>query len=69
LDTTTRLSDLSVFFHDTTAWGWPDAPQRPLPGARDLPKRPQRIPRYIPCDRFEVDEEKIRKLERGLGDV
>ena len=48
----TRLSDLSVFFHDTTAWGWPDAPQRPLLGARDLPKRPKRIPRYIPADQL-----------------
>ena len=34
-----RLSNLSVFFHDTTAWGWADAPLRPLIGARDLPKR------------------------------
>jgi anti-anti-sigma factor len=65
----TRLSDLSVFFRDTTAWGWPDAPQRPLLGAHGRPERPERIPRYIPCDRFEVDEEEIRKLERGLGDV
>jgi hypothetical protein len=48
----TRLSDLSVFFHDTTAWGWPDAPQRPLLGARDLLKRPKRIPRYIPADQL-----------------
>jgi integrase len=46
----TRISDLSVFFHDTTAWGWPEAPRRPLLGARDLPKRPKRIPRFIPAD-------------------
>jgi hypothetical protein len=44
----TRLSSLSVFFRDTTAWGWEGAPRRPLLGARDLPKRPRRIPATSP---------------------
>jgi integrase len=48
----TLLSDLSVFFHDTTALGWPHASRRPLLGARDLPKRPKRIPRFIPADQL-----------------
>src|SRR5262249_11052363 len=48
----TRISDLSVFFHDTTAWDWPEAPRRPLLGARDLPERPKRIPRFIPADQL-----------------
>src|SRR5229473_1114675 len=48
----TRLSSLSVFFQDTTAWGWEEAPLRPLLGARDLPKRPKRIPLYIPADQL-----------------
>ncbi|MFA5924544.1 MAG: tyrosine-type recombinase/integrase [Methylococcaceae bacterium] len=46
----TRLSSLSVMFHDTTAWEWPEAPARPLIGSRDLPKRPNRIPRFIPAE-------------------
>jgi integrase len=57
-----RLSDLSVFFHDTTAWGWPDAPRRPLLGARDLPKRPNRIPRYIPADQLDRLMAAVRTL-------
>jgi integrase len=44
------LSDLSVFFQDTTAWGWEGAALRPLLGPRDLPKRPRLMPRFIPCD-------------------
>jgi integrase len=58
----TLLSDLSVFFHDTTAWGWPDSPRRPLLGARDLPKRPKRIPRYIPADQLDRLMEAVRTL-------
>jgi site-specific recombinase XerD len=49
----TRLSSLSVMFHDATAWGWPEAPPRPLIGARDLPKRPNRIPRFIPAEELD----------------
>src|SRR5262249_24426745 len=45
-------SDLSVFFHDTTAWGWPDAPLRPLWGALDPPNRPKRVPRCSPTDQL-----------------
>jgi len=48
-----RLSTLSVFFQDTAAWGWDDAPTYTLIGARDLPKRVARLPRYIPADELE----------------
>jgi integrase len=57
-----RLSSLSVFFHDTTAWGWEEAPRRPLIGARDLPKRPQRVPRYIPADQLDCLMGAVRRL-------
>lgn len=53
LATTTKrdcLSGLAVFFRDTAAWGWGDVPGRPLLGAGDLPRLPQRVPRYIPAD-------------------
>ncbi len=43
-----QLSRLSVFLGDIATWGWEDAPPRPLLLKGDLPKRPQRIPRYIP---------------------
>ncbi|GGR09375.1 tyrosine-type recombinase/integrase [Deinococcus ruber] len=48
-----RLSDLSVFLQDVSAWGWEGAPRRPLLGPRDLPKRPRSIPRYIPDDQLQ----------------
>jgi integrase len=59
----TRLSSLSVMFHDTTAWGWLDGPSRPLIGARDLPKRPNRIPRFIPAQELDRLMPVIRALE------
>ncbi len=58
----TRLSSLSVFFRDTVAWGWEEAPTRPLLGARDLPKRPKRIPRYIPADQLNQLVHAVRQL-------
>lgn len=42
------LSCLSVFFQETARWQWEDGPQRPLLQHGDLPKVPQRVPRYIP---------------------
>jgi len=59
----TRLSSLSVMFHDATAWGWPEAPPRPLIGARDLPKRPNRIPRFIPAEELDRLMAAVRTLE------
>jgi integrase len=59
----TRLSSLSVMFHDATAWGWPEAPPRPLIGARDLPKRPNRVPRFIPVEELDRLMAAIRTLE------
>jgi integrase len=59
----TRLSSLSVMFHDATAWGWPEAPSRPLIGNRDLPKRPSRVPRFIPTEELERLMTAIRSLE------
>lgn len=59
----TRLSSLSVMFHDATAWGWPEAPNRPLIGARDLPKRPNRVPRFIPAEELDRLMAAIRTLE------
>ena len=51
-----QLAALSVFFRDTAAWGWAGVPGRPLLGIGDLPKIPQRVPRYIP------DEELARLM-------
>ncbi|MGI9060493.1 MAG: tyrosine-type recombinase/integrase [Ktedonobacteraceae bacterium] len=45
-----NLSALSAFFRDVTNWEWDDVPLRPLLAAGDLPKMPERVPRYIPED-------------------
>lgn len=45
-----RISGLAMFFRDTAAWEWEDVPGRPLLGAGDAPRRPVRIPRFIPAD-------------------
>lgn len=58
-----RLSCLSVFFRETAAWGWEDVPGRPLLGPGDLPKMPERVPRYIPADELTRLMEAIRALE------
>lgn len=56
------LSDLSIFFQDTTSWGWENAPTRPLIGARDLPKRPKFIPRFIPQDQLHRVMQEVKEL-------
>lgn len=58
-----RLSALSVFFRDTAEWGWEEVPGRPLLSARDLPRRAQRVPRYIPEEELSRLMEAIRSLE------
>lgn len=64
--TTTKygmLSSLSQFFHDMAAWGWEDVPILPLLHQGDLPKLPQRIPRYIPEDQLDRLMPAIRALD------
>lgn len=58
-----RLANLSHCFRDLAAWEWEETPGRPLLGAGDLPKIPQRIPRYIP----EEDLSRLMTAIRGLG--
>lgn len=57
-----RLSALSVFFRDAAAWSWPDAPGRPLIGPGDLPKRPMRVPRYVPAEELARLMDAVRRL-------
>lgn len=57
-----RLANLARFFRDVAAWGWEETPGRPLLGAGDLPKMPQRVPRYIPAEELERLMVAIRAL-------
>jgi integrase len=56
------LSRLAQFFRDAAHWGWEDAPSRPLLQKGELPKLPQRIPRYIP----EAELERLMGAIRAL---
>jgi integrase len=43
-----RVVRLAQFFKDAEDWGWRQVPRWPLIAHRDLPRLPDRIPRYIP---------------------
>jgi len=57
------LETLGTFLRDVVAWGWDDIPSRQLLSARDLPKRVQRVPRYIPEPDLSRLMEAIRSLD------
>jgi integrase len=59
----TRLSCLSMFFKDVVAWRWEQVPAYPLLQHGDLPKRPKRVPRYIPQDELARLMPAVRALE------
>ncbi len=56
------LSGLSVFFRDAAEWEWEDLPGRPLLAIGDIPKVPDRVPRYIPEDQLARLMEAVRSL-------
>jgi site-specific recombinase XerD len=56
------LSCLSIFFQQVACWQWEDVPDRPLLLSGDLPKRSQRVPRYIPEDELGRLMQVIRSL-------
>lgn len=58
-----HVSSLRSFFRETSAWGWDGAASRPLLGPSDMPRRPERIPRYIPEVELERLMTAMRKLE------
>jgi len=51
-----HISALAMFFRQTAAWNFQDVPGRPLVGPSDMPRRPTRVPRFIP------DEELTRLM-------
>ena len=58
-----RLAKLAQFFREVAEWGWEDVPPRPLLQPGDLPKLPQRVPRYIPEEELGRLMTAIRALE------
>jgi integrase len=58
-----RLAALAVFFRDVAQWRWEDVPAHPLLAVGDLPKIPQRIPRFIPEQELARLMDAIRSLQ------
>ena len=58
-----RLAALAVFFRQVAQWHWEDGPAHALLGAGDLPKTPERVPRYIPDADLARLMEAIRAVE------
>ena len=45
-----QILTVRQFLADITEWAWPDTPARPLLFARDIPRTPHALPRYLPPD-------------------
>lgn len=45
-----RILAVRRMLEDVSEWGWPDVPARRLIFARDLPRLPRPLPRYLPPD-------------------
>jgi site-specific recombinase XerD len=57
------MAALAVFFRQVAQWKWEDGPAHPLLAVGDLPKTPERVPRYIPDADLARLMEAIRALE------
>src|SRR5438477_259349 len=57
------LSGVATFFRDVAFWGWDDVPPRPLLANGDLPKRPKRVPRFIPDEELSRLMQAVERLD------
>lgn len=55
-----RILTVGRMLEDIIEWGWEEAPRRRLIFARDVPRLPRALPRYLPPD---ADRELVRALE------
>src|SRR5438552_14438814 len=55
-----RIFVISRMLSAIAEWGWPETPARRLIFARDVPRLPRALPRYIPPD---ADRRLVRELE------
>jgi integrase len=60
------ISTIAVFFRYTALFEWDDVPARPLITHADMPRRIQRVPRFIPEHQLDPVMERIRALECPL---
>ncbi len=57
------LSGVAALFRDVAFWGWEDVPPRPLLANGDIPKRPKRVPRYIPDEELGRLMQAVERLD------
>jgi integrase len=57
------ISALNVLFRNTLAWGWNDVPDRALLSHLDIPKRTEKVPRYLHEHELAAVVDGIRALE------
>jgi len=60
------ISTIAVFFRYAALFEWDDVPARPLITHADMPRRIQRVPRFIPSHLLDPVMERIRALECPL---
>jgi integrase len=60
------ISTIAVFFRYAALFEWDDMPARPLITHADMPRRIQRVPRFIPEHQLDPVMERIRALECPL---
>ena len=60
------ISTIAVFFRYAALFEWDDVPARPLITHADMPRRIQRVPRFIPGHQLDPVMERIRALECPL---
>jgi len=54
---------VATFFRDVAYWGWDEVPAHPLLVNGDLPKRPKRVPRFIPEDELGRLMQAVERLD------
>jgi integrase len=58
-----HISALASFFQETAAWNYPDVPGRLLISPGDMPRRPHRVPRFIPQEELDQLMAAIKDLD------
>lgn len=62
-----RIITINCFLNDIGHCGWPEAPPRRLVFPKDIPRRPQPLPRYLPVDEDRRLTDALQRSPRPLA--
>jgi integrase len=62
-----RIITINCFLNDIGQWGWSEAPPRRLVFPKDIPRRPQPLPRYLPVDEDRRLTDALQRSPRTLA--